>query len=352
MKRDEVTGCGFEARRRRAIHRGLGYLRRIASNPRHAARHGSGLLYCCAFMASTAADPELRRGARMVALRGWTFWRLIWRGTRHLETADDVAELVHGHFAVERLGLRVPRKRAWLRREAARFAPEDFLGWDPLDGLPRRLRESCGCGWPNPRGGTRCGNAQCASVLPVQSRHRAWCLALTASYCGERFGVCLGRRYGEVLQLLPQIPAYPAPSRGIGGFYDAVYAITHVVYTLNDYGRLRLEPEWLPREYTFLARHLENALSLDDPDMVGEFLDTLRAFGVPEEHPAIRWAMEYLLERQNPDGSWGPADRGHDYFRFHSTWAALDGLRDFAWQGTGISFPELLPRLRKWACQR
>src|SRR5690606_38233941 len=123
MKQDDVTGDDFEMRRRRAIRRGMGYLRRIVSDPRHGARHGSGLLYCCAFMASTAADPELRRCARVLALHGWALWRLVWRGTRHLETADEVAELVHGHFAAERIGLRLPRKRAWLRREAARFKP-------------------------------------------------------------------------------------------------------------------------------------------------------------------------------------------------------------------------------------
>lgn len=336
--------------RRAAVRRGLAYLGRIARHPRRVLRFGSALLYCAAFMASTAADPCVRRRARSIALRGWAAWNLGWRGALEPSSADELSELVHGHCAAQRLGLRFPKRRAWLKRHARRFTTEEFLGWDPrAEPPPRNLREACACGWPNKPRAPRCGNQECRAPLPRQGQRRAWCLALTAAYCGERIGVPLGARYRQVLQWLPRLPDYASPRRGESAFHDAAYAVTHVVYTLNDYGRFQLSPEWLPREYRFLANHLEHALSLDDPDMVGEFLDTLRAFEVPEDHPAIEFGMRYLLSRQNPDGSWGPIENGHDYQRFHTTWAALDGLREFAWEGRGLSFPEALPDLLKWA---
>lgn len=350
MKAAFPPSPALDRARRQAVRRGLAYLGRVACHPRRLSRFGSGLLYCCAFMASTAADPWVRRRAEALARRGWTAWRQLWGPRPRPASADEVAELVHGHLAADRLGICPRGRRAWLARHASRFGAIDFLGWDPVhEPPPADLRERCGCGWPNAPHAARCANPDCRSPLPRQSRHRAFCLALTATYCGERLGVRLGRGYADVLRWLPTLPDYPPPSRGAAAFHDAVYTVTHLVYTLNDYGRFRLDPAWLPREYAFLARNLEKALARDDPDMVGEFLDTLRAFGVGDDHPAIRYAMECLLACQNSDGSWGPTESGHDYHRFHTTWAVLDGLRDFQWPSYGLSFPELLPRLRRWA---
>jgi squalene cyclase len=86
--------------------------------------------------------------------------------------------------------------------------------------------------------------------------------------------------------------------------------------------------------------------------MVGEFLDSLKAFGLSDAHPVMRPGIDYLLSRQNPDGSWGDLD-GEDIFaRFHATWTAIDGLRDYAWRGERLSYPKLLPLLREWAKPR
>jgi hypothetical protein len=85
--------------------------------------------------------------------------------------------------------------------------------------------------------------------------------------------------------------------------------------------------------------------------MVGEFLDSLLAFGLTHDHPVMRPAVEFLLSRQNRDGSWG--DRTADiYARYHATWAALDGLREYDWRGERLLFPELLPSLEASARKR
>jgi hypothetical protein len=62
---------------------------------------------------------------------------------------------------------------------------------------------------------------------------------------------------------------------------------------------------------------------------MGEFLDTLRAFGMTDRDPEIQQGVQFLLSTQNPDGSWGDP-RGKDiYNRYHSTWTAVDGLLDY-----------------------
>jgi len=39
--------------------------------------------------------------------------------------------------------------------------------------------------------------------------------------------------------------------------------------------------------------------------------------------------MEYLLSTQNPYGSWGDMKTRDIYLRYHPTWTANDGLRDY-----------------------
>jgi hypothetical protein len=51
--------------------------------------------------------------------------------------------------------------------------------------------------------------------------------------------------------------------------------------------------------------------------------------------------MQFLLSRQNPDGSWGDMNETDIYHRYHPTWTAIDGLRRYAWRGERLSFPRL-----------
>ena len=80
---------------------------------------------------------------------------------------------------------------------------------------------------------------------------------------------------------------------------------------------------------------------------MGEYLDTLRAFGLGFENRLIRSGFDFLLKTQNPDGSWGDMKDKDPYGRYHPTWTAIDGLREYAWQGTQLSFPSLMSWLRK-----
>ena len=130
---------------------------------------------------------------------------------------------------------------------------------------------------------------------------------------------------------LPTLRPYRAPrSADDAEFYDTAYALTHVVYTLNDYGQFSLSPRWLPSEFEFLRANLREAIKMRDADMLGEFVDSLRAFGLTERDAEIREGVEYLLSNQNADGSWGDADEQDVYLRYHPTWGGVAALSRYS----------------------
>ena len=110
----------------------------------------------------------------------------------------------------------------------------------------------------------------------------------------------------------------------------------------------RLSPEWLPQEFEFLKTNLKEAITQRDADMLGEFMDSLRAFGVTTDDPRMRAAVDYLLSHQNADGSWGDPEAEDIYERYHPTLTAVNGLRDYAWTKRALVFPDLAPELRRW----
>jgi len=59
--------------------------------------------------------------------------------------------------------------------------------------------------------------------------------------------------------------------------------------------------------------------------------------------------MDYLMSCQNADGSWGDPEADDMYCRYHPTWNRYHGLRDYAWRGRRLSFPQFGPLL---ACEK
>ncbi len=175
-----------------------------------------------------------------------------------------------------------------------------------------------------------------------------WYVALIRTYVAAVYGVSLGATYEDVLRWLPTLRPYPA-SFSDADFYDAAYAVTHIVYTLNDYDKYRLRPEWLPREYAFLTKNLGVLIEAKDPETVGEFLECLNCFGLSGRGPLIRAGTDFLLASQNADGSWGKTDNEDIYRNYHVTLAATGGLMKVRWRGTRLTFPELKPLLARLA---
>ena len=68
--------------------------------------------------------------------------------------------------------------------------------------------------------------------------------------------------------------------RGPCPLFDAFFfSFRHVVFTLNNWGELRLDPGLLPHEHRFLRMILPFHLGRRDVHLVGEIVDALQSFG-------------------------------------------------------------------------
>jgi hypothetical protein len=336
------------SKRDEAIMRGLEFIYATARDPSNFADYGFDYTFCLHWIASTSRDRALRRAARGMAVDCARRWREGNPAVPEDADAETVAQAVFGGLTADRLGLRDAAFRREVRSAAANVNVCDVLWFDPAAGSPPDdLPEDCACGEANARGRATCRG--CRRRLKRLSRYEVWLLALIRSYLGERYGVKLGARYADVLGWLPSMRPYPERADGYDDFIWAVYAVTHVVYTLNGYSTYKLSPRWLPVEYEFLKDSLVEVIDLNDADAVGEVLDSLKSFGLSDRHALIRRGVDFLLSTQNPDGSWGDVEGEDAYDRYHPTLTAVNGLRDYRWTKTRLVFPKLLPDLRRWA---
>jgi hypothetical protein len=312
--------------RQRATASGMHFIAAACADDQVRRYLGTGLLYSLRSLARSSADAQLRSWARGLGRQAFRTWEQACLQAADPQDSDWVGDAVRGYAAGTGLGLRRDAMRPYLRRAARRFDATTLIGFDARLGPPPAHQPGA---------------------------FRIWCVGLTSAWCGERFGVPLGARYGAVLRWLPAMRDYHhAWSGAPGRFEEVAYAVTHVVYTLNDYGECLLDPRWLPDEYLFLRAALPVAIANGDADLAAELLDTLRAFGVADADPLVRSAYRFLIDTQNADGSWGRFGARTFYTGFHATWAAVDGLRDYRWTGPRLAFPELLPRLQSWSTRR
>ena len=177
------------------------------------------------------------------------------------------------------------------------------------------------------------GVDKCRRRLAARSRYEAWYGALIRIYFCERWGLRLPVGYSDVMRLLPSLRPYPRPrSRH---YRDAIYAVTHIVYTLNDYSRSRLPARLVRRERAFLKASMSWAIGRGEADTVGEIVDSLAGCGLADTDPLMMQGRAFILEQQRADGGWGDAD--DEYGRFHSVWTCIDGLRDYRWPDNRVA---------------
>ena len=339
-----------DSERARAIGRGVRFVFRNARIRANFDDYGSDYVWWFGAISNTVRDERLRQLARGMALDCARRWQRTHRALPADADAETITDFVSGADAAEALGLRDDRLKEQLRRAAARFSARDYLYFDPLtEPPPADVPDECEYDGAddNPRGAKLCH--ACKRRLFMRTRYDVWYDALVTAYTGEHYGVTPGATYADVLKWLPVLRPYVAVGRGDDIEYmDAVYAVTHVVYTLDDYWTCRLDARLLPREYAFLRAGLPKAVAARDADMLGEIMDSLKSFGVDDSDPLIREGTEFLLAHQNRDGSWGDM---HDevYDRYHATETAVNGLCEYALRREGLSFPETEPLLKLWA---
>lgn len=135
-----------------------------------------------------------------------------------------------------------------LADEEGGFSVKDYLRWDPrTEAPPKDL--------PDESGGPG----------DTVSRWRTLSNSLIYCFYAERVGLTLGASYAQTFTWLTCVRPYKGPSSLEWQEYiDQAYLITHICFTLNNWGELQLDPALLPHEYYFIREHL--------PIMVGQVL--------------------------------------------------------------------------------
>jgi hypothetical protein len=319
--------------RKQAIERGLRFIYRTACDPKNFTEFGEDYLWCLYSIGATSRDPALSRLALSMGRERAAVWQREHPALPPNASADTVADVLFGAYAAQKLGLPNPQLKEQIRRAAPLHPVENYLAFDPTrEPPPADIPNVCRkCAKTNLRGATICRH--CGAPLTMRSRYDIMCDALITAYTGDDYGVTLGAPYSAVFRWLPELRPYRGREAGANPeYYDIVYAVTHVVYTQNGYSQYRLSPRSLPDEFAFLKSNFRESIALKDPETMGEFLDCLKSFGLMEHDPLIRAGTDYLLSTQNPDGSWGDMKTDDIYLRYHPTWTAIDGLRDYKWK--------------------
>jgi hypothetical protein len=294
--------------------------------------HDGHLLLAFALVGTTSRDPDLSRRAIEMGCERARYWVSRWPLVQRSLDIDTVLQQVIASDAAERLGVSSAHISSDLRALIGGCSTAGLLYFDPaVEQVPDDIPEDCVCGCVNVRGCRSC--TRCRRRLEARSRYEVWYYALTSAYFCQRQAMPVQVRTEDLMRQLVHLRPYPEP--GTRDHYQALYAASHAVYVLNDYGRARLSPRLLPLERAFLERHMSWALAQGEPDTVGEIIDSLLALGVADRHPFIVAGRTLLMDTQQADGGWG--DEADDYGRFHTLWTAIDGLRDHAWPGRRVN---------------
>jgi hypothetical protein len=301
-------GSAFtEADRARAIDRGLTFIYRTAVDPANFSLYGSDYLWCFYEIAATSSDRRLSERAAAMGRERAERWRVEHPHPDPKASPDDLADVLFGAYAAEQLGFPDEALKNEIRNAAAHFTGMDFLRFAPAAG-PRQ---------------------------DDPALHDLLCDALITTYTADQYQVTLGAPYRDAARWLTLARPYRI---GADGVIPVVNLVTHVVYTVNDYGAKAISPAAFPDEFAFLREHFMDREIQQDGEMLGEFMDCLRAFGLTARDPMIQRGYRELLSTQNIDGSWGDLNKKDIYDRYHPTWTAIDGLRDYRWR-TGSNDP-------------
>ncbi|MBI5509123.1 MAG: hypothetical protein HY903_10250 [Deltaproteobacteria bacterium] len=118
---------------------------------------------------------------------------------------------------------------------------------------------------------------------------------------------------------------------------DEVYALTHEVYAVYEYGDRRdIDPfDSASKAYlrTTVEELIRRYVAKGDPDLAGELVECLHYLRM-QDSPAYADGVRFLLDSQNPDGSWGTYARQEKRlgefvnhgFRLHTTLVAIGAL--------------------------
>ena len=102
----------FEAKRKRAIERGLDFIYKTACDAKNFSAWGHDYLWCFYCIASTSRDAKLGAAALRMGRERAAVWRREHPDVPGDADADDIGYLAFGSYAADRLGLPDERLKA------------------------------------------------------------------------------------------------------------------------------------------------------------------------------------------------------------------------------------------------
>mmetsp|Transcript_31529 Transcript_31529/g.40541 ORF Transcript_31529/g.40541 Transcript_31529/m.40541 type:complete len:984 (-) Transcript_31529:506-3457(-) len=243
-----------------------------------------------------------------------------------------------------------------LHKALKRFDVTDIMGFNPADGkIPYTPTEHCGhCGKTNVRGTNQC--VDCDAYLKSKIDYGSLTDAVVWSYLFYEIGLSFDCHSGnisftEVSQLLPQARCYKSVDEmGHDFFKLQCYFLTHFIYVCSNWGQHALRRELFAEEFEFILGNIKQVIRLDDPELVGEFVQCLRILQVTEERdpdiwPLVQQCMAYLIETERKKGSKGlfVSTTCPLYSRYHASYCGAVGLIDYVYLQPGEKTETPLP---------
>jgi hypothetical protein len=146
----------------------------------------------------------------------------------------------------------------------------------------------------------------------------------------------------NVLSRLHLVRPYKAIDQiGELAFKEQCYFVTHLLLVLTSWGRYKLcKTDFIP-EYIFILQNLNVVIKLGDPEIAGEFLQSLRLLGVANDSYPIQRGISYLVNKEKSlksKGSWVAPNRDY-YTQYHAIYCGIIGIMDFNYQSDKFVYP-------------
>jgi hypothetical protein len=231
------------------------------------------------------------------------------------------------------------------------FDLNDATGFDPKDctsqGPPMTPPSHCSnCGEEdNAKDATSC--LKCSQILECKLDYGAMTDAWVWAFIFDTLGVrlaCQSRsaraelRVEDLLNnhLLGAFRKYQSLADLGRDFWKLqCYWATHYIYVQSNWGCCALRREYYLEEFELFATSLSEAIMLNDPELVGEFLHCLRILeyvpgvvGNEELDQIYQIGVAYLVDTEKKFGSKGMfvPDNKSQYTRYHAAWTGIVGL--------------------------
>lgn len=181
------------------------------------------------------------------------------------------------------------------------MTPKNYCTHCGLDNDSKQVVENC---------------AECGHVLRVKVDYGCLNDALIWTYIFADVGIDLlcGRKRAsleDVLRLLPLARSYQRIDElGDHTFVWQCYFVTHLIYVFSDWGQHKLSRQLFSEEFEFMISNMELVIRLDDPELVGEFLQCLKILGMEEWADSELWFVieagyNYLMALEQQLGGQG-----------------------------------------------